>query len=429
MGGTRRTFGSVNGRKRKDGSVGSWRASYTAPDGSGRVTRDFPDRAKAEQWLEREKTLVEAANLGLTVWEHPSRRAHTVRDVTFHEWAYPWFQEHGCRHADGTPLAPATVRSKTVAYHRLDRRFGRRRMRDITVRDVNRMLDEGFGSRMATRNAYLLLKQIMRDASQPKDGSMPVIDRNPCVAPVPAKPRRTDREPPATPEQLSVIRRSMPGYTRIAIDVAVAFGLRAAEICALQVKDFNLEEKTLHLHHSVRRGEGDVGPCRLGDMKTPGSRRIMPIPEDLIPRLREHIDTYCDSGPEAMLVKPERSKVLNPNTLRTQFDRARVKAGRPDLRLHSLRATMITETVRQGAEPKETQELGRHQNAGVSLEYYQRAHGEQRQRDLINRTYQALMTPTGTRDINRLLERNQRELDRLTRERERLRRLGGRIIT
>ena len=44
---------------------------------------------------------------------------------------------------------------------------------------------------------------------------------------------------------------------------------------------------------------------------------------------------------------------MPPSTLRTQFARARLAAGRPDLHLHTLRATAISEAVHQGAEPKE----------------------------------------------------------------------------
>lgn len=120
---------------------------------------------------------------------------------------------------------------------------------------------------------------------------------------------------------------------------------------------------------------------------------------------------------------------MNPNTLRNQFEKAREGIGRPDLRLHTLRATMITETVRQGAEPKETQILGRHADEKTSMRYYQQAHGEQRRRDIADMSYRTLMGGDAdervlTLEIDRKLgelRRLQDEIERLTARRARLR--------
>lgn len=295
-----RAFGFITVRRRADRSVAAYRAGYQAPDGGGRVVRDFHDERDARAWLDREESIVQAHRAGLVRWEHPSRRAART-DPTFHEWAWAWYRAHGRVRPDGTPLAPATIRKKDLAMRRLDDLYGRRRMRDITVNDVNRMLDRGFGSRMATREAYLLLRRVMRETERPSDGSAPVIDRSPCAAPVPAKPRRANREPVATPAQLEELRAAMPERTRIAINVIVAFGLRVAETCALQVGDFDLDARVLHIRHSARRGEGDVGRYGLGDTKTPGSHADMPIPVALIPPLREHIARFCDPGPDAIV--------------------------------------------------------------------------------------------------------------------------------
>lgn len=424
-----RGFGFVTIRRRADGTVSAYRAGYRAPDGSGRVVRDFRNRRDADRWLEHEEELVRAHNAGIRAWTHPSRR-HAGPDPTFHEWAWNWYREHAETKPDGTPLAPATIRKKNLAMRRLDRRFGRREIAGITVDDIRRLLDEGYGSRMATREAYLLLRAIMRDAEQPADGTPPVIRHTPCVLPVPPKPRRTNREPVATPAQIEELRCAMPEYTRIAINVIVAFGLRVAEVCALRVCDFDLDARILHIRHSARRAPGDRGQYRLGDTKTPGSSADMPIPEALVAPLTAHIIQFCDDTPDAMLLRPPRGgRVMNPNTLRNQFEKAREGIGRPDLRLHTLRATMITETVRQGAEPKETQILGRHADEKTSMRYYQQAHGEQRRRDIADMSYRTLMGGDAdervlTLEIDRKLgelRRLQDEIERLTARRARLR--------
>lgn len=303
----RRAFGNITIRRRPDGTIRSYRAGYNAPTDGRRVVRDFPTRAKADEWLEREAALDAAHRAGITQWTHPSQRERADRnaDVTFHQWAGDWYRSRGRRDRHGNPLAPATLRVKDLAFQRLDRHFGRMRMKDITVRDVNRFLDRGLGSAAADRNAYILLHRIMREAANPSDGSDPVIQRDPCVRATPDKPEPAPPIPPATPEQLEAIRNAMPDKTRIAIDVAVAFAPRAGEICALQVADFDLDNMILHLRHSARRGEDDVGPYLLGGMKTRSSMDDMPIPHALKPRLERHIRTWCDPTPDAMLLKVE----------------------------------------------------------------------------------------------------------------------------
>lgn len=119
---------------------------------------------------------------------------------------------------------------------------------------------------------------------------------------------------------------------------------------------------------------------------------------------------------------------MPPSTLRTQFARARLAAGRPDLHLHTLRATAISEAVHQGAEPKETQRFGRHADNATSLRHYQRARGEDKRRELSDRSYMALLGgPRNEHDITLAIEDRRKRIRELEEEIGRLERLRGRF--
>ena len=119
---------------------------------------------------------------------------------------------------------------------------------------------------------------------------------------------------------------------------------------------------------------------------------------------------------------------MPPSTLRAQFARARLAAGRPDLHLHTLRATAISEAVHQGAEPKETQRFGRHADNATSLRHYQRARGENKRRELSDRSYMALLGgPRNEHDIPLAIEDRRKRIRELEEEIGRFERLRGRL--
>ncbi len=138
------------------------------------------------------------------------------------------------------------------------------------------------------------------------------------------------------------IKSFMPAYTAVSVNVLLAFGLRIGELCALRVDDFDFDRMVVHIRHSIRRGPDDTGELRLAELKTVGSMDALPIPPQLVPVLREHIDRFTDAPrPGAMLLRPAKSRVMSDRTLRTQLEKAAVKAGRPDVTPHAFRALRV----------------------------------------------------------------------------------------
>lgn len=400
----RSAFGSIIKRKNRRGEIVSLLARYVNPkDPAKRVAMSFPADAKgqAQVWLEREEKLVEAYKSGECDWVSPQERkraeeeANRRASVTFADYSRRFLEDY--RTASGERPVSATMRKKKEAVRHLDEYFGDMLIGEISEGDINKWLDGGsIKGRYLPHRAYQVLKAIMRKALN--EG---LVAESPCKRPCPHVSRSKQSEiPAATPDELEAIYRAMPEYSRISVYLAAVFGLRISEVCALQRKSFDFRRKVLRIRHSVGRGEGDVGELILKDTKTESSVADLPIPDDFIPLIREHLDAHCEPGAEAMVIRPRRGRIMSPNTLRKQFDDAKRAAGRPDLHFHTLRATAITAAAQNGATPKETQLFGRHADAEISLNLYQRA-TETGSRKVANSVFHALVKPERTEEVVR----------------------------
>lgn len=419
-----RQFGYIEQRTTTTGQA-RFKAIYRSPVDNRRISQTFPNITQAQTWLNNEHALVQAAQAGLATWVAPiERNKPAASNPLFHDWATKIYYEKLRTDTNGHPLAPATLRYKDLAFNRLDSQLGEKHLQSITTKTVRTMLANSQLPHVPLRTMYGLLKALMNEAVNPSDGSQPLLTRNPCTYNLP-KSTQKSTIPPATPQEVATILTNMPGYTRISIYIAVALGLRIGEICALQLQDIDTRNATLHVRHSVRRGVGDVGPLQVDDTKTESSKADLPIPKTLMLKIQEHISKYCTTtNADAMLIQPKQSRVMNPNLIRKHFDNARAQAGRPDLHFHTLRATAISEIVHQGAEPKEVQAFGRHADVTVSLEHYQRARGAEKQRELAEKAYHALLGgPRTLADVNAEIETKMRTIRQLQDDIERLQQL------
>jgi integrase len=393
----RNEWGSVFPKKVKGEQTG-WIAQYHSPIDRKLVKRTFKTDQQqiARSWLAEEEKLVRLHERGQETWTHPTlrKRKDATSKISFKEYATKYLDEY--RKEDGTKLAAATMRKKRTSVNHLIAHFGNAELSSITTHDIDEWISStslGNGAGHALRRAYQELKAIMEKAATATDETPALIPRNPCIRSAPKTKKSEQAQiPEATSEELRILYTSMPDYSRISIYFAAIFGLRISEVCSLQRRDIDLKHKVLHVRHAIQRGDDDTdtGELKLRETKTEDSTDDLPIPESLIPMIKTHLAQFTDGDAQAMLLKPKNTKILNPNTLRGQFEKARETAGRPDLHFHTLRATAITTAVQEGGSPKDVQEYGRHADAEVSLERYQRSSKDKR-KNLANKVADALL--------------------------------------
>ena len=331
---TKNSWGTVIYDKKRH----AYRARYQNPHKPGAVVqRVFADRLTAQGWLAKEKQLVEADKAGLDIWTHPSEReaeakARNARTSTvFKDYAAEYVENW--RRKDGQPFAEATKRKhREYLAHLLKAPFVGKAVTSITETDIHRWLDTPMDPTPRLR-AFQLLKDVMRKAE--REG---LIERSPVTMRNPKLPRSKQAQiPVATPQELKIIYENMPEYCRIAVYMGACFDLRINEVCALQVRDFDLDRGVLHVRHSVGKGEGDKGYRRLKETKTESSTADLPIPDALVPMIREQINGR--GGDKMLIESPKTGGILADSALRRLFNRAAEVAGHPDLHFHTLRAT------------------------------------------------------------------------------------------
>lgn len=153
---------------------------------------------------------------------------------------------------------------------------------------------------------------------------------------------------------------------RLGILVCLMTGIRLGEICALETRDIQLENKRIIIRRTVQRirtagGESRTALC-ITPPKTRHSEREIPICTALEPFLREHM------GHERYLVNGQ--KVMEPRTYQYMFARYLEEIGLERKNFHTLRHTFATNCIDSGMDAKCLSEILGHSDVNITMNRY-----------------------------------------------------------
>ena len=158
-------------------------------------------------------------------------------------------------------------------------------------------------------------------------------------------------------------------------------GLRIGELCALQWKHIDLNQKTVTVCRTLQRvftreEDGTSGTkIMITSPKTKHSVRMIPLSSLLIPVLQR----MNPNNPEAYLLTGT-NKPTEPRTYRDYYNRLLKKAGISQINFHGLRHTFATRLIENGADYKTVSELLGHASVNITLNLYVHPQMEQKRK-------------------------------------------------
>ncbi len=231
-------------------------------------------------------------------------------------------------------------------------------------------------SSQTVRHIHNILNKALKQAE--REGLIP---RNPVQATSPPKVVRQNEMRPLTREEVGRLLSALEGERLgAAFILGLATGLRRGELLALRWSDIDLDKATLQVRRALDRVVQDDGTTRLEftDVKTPKSRRLIPLAGEVIRVLKAHKARQAqeklalgEAYKEADLVfATTLGTPVCPRSFLRLWARILKRAGIPHTRFHNLRHTFATLLLEGGEHPKVVQELLGHSTVSMTLDTY-----------------------------------------------------------
>lgn len=347
-------------RKRKDTKSTRWSARFKTPEGKWQ-TRDFPTKAEAVEFEARMK-----ADLQRGDYANPHAGKILLKDV-YSKWL----------ESTGNMKRKSVADAESLWRCFVEPTFGNRKIASISRSEVKEWASKGLsitgkkGSASRVRKAGFLLSSLMQFAIEQDYISKSPLGRMKGIIP---KLGETPKYQILTPQEL-VRLADEAGEYRLAILVAGLLGLRWGELVALMPEDFDFRKKELSISKTMSEESGKFYPTTTKN----GKSRIVPIPDSLNKDLIRQVVSTPAGSP---VFHSAKGKYLrSSNFSRRVFKPALTAAGLPEMRVHDLRHSAVTNLLASGINFISVSKLVGHSKASTTINIY--AHEAENHQELL----------------------------------------------
>ncbi len=265
---------------------------------------------------------------------------------------------------------------------------------------INSMAANGYAA-STIRKALNLLKAAYKDAVQRR-----VIKYSPVDVVKAPKLKKAEPNSLGSDQRAKLIAYlDIAGKTpvNLAIRMALHTGMREQELCGLRWKDVDLQTGVIHIRNVIGR---DGGKTYEKEPKTGGSRRDIPIPQELVNALKdrrtEMMEECMEAGiamtPDLHVIGRIDGSYMSPHSLWREWKAISKSLGLVGMEgkppaFHDLRHTFATAAIKSGADVKSVSSILGHANAAMTLNIYANADAEAKRRAMERATEEIASGP------------------------------------
>ena len=356
---SKRTFASINQLPSK-----RWQVRYTGPDGMRRYApHTFETRVNAEAFVVALRRKIDRDQWDATD-DTPKE------SVTFGVYAARWLAN---RQVSGRPIKARTREHyQAILDDHLLEAFGGRHLGAIKPKDVREWYADTLTDRPTMRShAYSLLRTVMGSAVVDE-----FIDSNPCRIVGAGRAKRVHKIRPASVDELATLTAAMPERLRLMVTLASWCALRFGETVELRRGDIDLSAEVIRIRRAAVRTKGAYS---VSTPKSDAGLRDVAIPPHIIPAIEGHLSKYVERERDSLIFPTDHGGHLQPSTLQRHWYKARMAAGRDDLRWHDLRHSGAVLAAATGASLAELMARLGHSTPQAAMRYQHAAQGRDRE--------------------------------------------------
>lgn len=337
----------------KDPNTSKWFVQYRYTDWKGErkksTKRGFNTKREADEWLRRFLVLQQADF-----------------SMLFEEFVKLYFSDMETR------LREHTVRTKKyIVNQKILPYFGKLRMNEIKATDIRKWQNVLIQKEYASTYLKTINNQLTAIFNYAvKYYDLPI---NPCKKAGSMGKSRADEMQIWTREEFAIFLNSIMDKRQSYMAFMLLFwtGIRIGELLALNVRDIDLQRRTLSITKSYQRFDRkDV----VTEPKTEKSNRTITIPNFLVVELQEYIADMYNSKPGDRLFP--HTKYYLENEMKRGVKASNLKK----IRLHDLRHSHASLLVELGFSPLEIAKRLGHEKIETTLNTYSHLYPDKQER-------------------------------------------------